>query len=64
MQHAGTTREVAIVQSRILSKVVIPDVDFAEKYVNCSSLLGSIVEEVVIHYQNLTRVLQVDCCTS
>ena len=55
---------MAVVQSHILSKVIIPDVDLAEVDINGSSLLSSIIEEVIVHDQGLTGVLQVDCSTS
>lgn len=64
MLHSGTSREVAVVQSHILSEVVIPDVDLAVVDINGSSLLSSIIEEVIVHDQSLTGVLQVYCSTS
>lgn len=64
MLHSWTAREVAVVHSHIISEVVIPDVDLAKEYIYRSSLCSSIVEEVVVHDQSLTGVLQVDCSTS
>jgi hypothetical protein len=64
MLHSWTAREVAVVHSHIISEVVILDVDLAKEYIYRSSLGSSIVEEVVVHDQSLTGVLQVDCSTS